>query len=65
MPPKGFRRVEFQLTNNTQDEYKIACLVCDECQAMVLQNDFGEFASKHRKWHEKLNTKEYLTYDNK
>lgn len=49
--PKGFRKVVFHLTK-APDSPKVECLVCDECQAMLLLNDLGDFANKHWAWHE-------------
>ncbi len=55
--PEGFRRVSFSVISDDGHRLpaQISCLVCRECQAMVLQNDFGDFAIPHRQWHEKIN----------
>lgn len=53
--PKGFRKVTFDLQSPDQTEhYRVSCLVCDICQAMVLQNVPQDFAVKHKEWHKKL-----------
>lgn len=53
--PKGFRKVAFDLQSpDGKDKYRVSCLVCDICQAMILQNVPQDFAVKHREWHEKL-----------
>ena len=53
--PDGFRRVQFSVVNADHVDYKISCLVCDECQAMVLQNDTMDYAYQHLEWHKKIN----------
>ena len=54
--PEGFRWVKFVVVSDEDDRLpaEISCLVCRVCQAMVLQNDFNDYADAHRLWHEKL-----------
>lgn len=59
--PKGFRKVTFDLQSpDGKDKYRVSCLVCDICQAMVLQNVPQDFAAKHRDWHDKEKAKDIL-----
>lgn len=55
--PEGFRRVTFAVISEDGHRLpaQISCLVCRECQAMVLQNDYNDYAEGHRLWHEKSN----------
>lgn len=55
--PDGFRRVSFVVISDEDDRLpaEISCLVCNECQAMILQNVFNDYAEGHRLWHEKIN----------
>ena len=53
--PKGFRTVTFDLQSpDGKNHWRVSCLVCDICQAMILQNVPQDFAYKHTKWHENL-----------
>lgn len=51
--PKGFRKVTFDLQSpDGTEKHRVSCLVCDICQAMILQNVPQDFAVKHREWHD-------------
>lgn len=54
-PPEGFTRVEFDLTRTGDPEpRKVTCLVCNVCQAIILQNQVQDYVEAHRLWHQHL-----------
>ena len=54
--PEGFIRVRFAVISDDGHRLpaEISCLVCRVCQAMILQNDYGDFVKDHRLWHKHL-----------
>jgi hypothetical protein len=54
--PEGFKRVSFAVISDNGHRLpaQISCLVCNECQAIVLQNDLQDYIDAHRFWHGRL-----------
>jgi len=54
---EGYRRVTFAVISEDGRQLPavVSCLMCSECQALILQNNFDDYVEAHRLWHEKLN----------
>lgn len=54
--PEGFRRVTFSVTSDDGHSLpaQVSCLVCNMCQAMLLQNELDDFVYGHRMWHQHI-----------
>lgn len=51
--PEGFIRVQLDVTT-AAGTGTVSCLVCQMCQAMILQNTPQDFVEGHRLWHQHL-----------
>jgi len=54
--PDGYRRVTFAVIAEDGDQRPavVSCLMCSECQALTLQNNFDDYVEAHSLWHKRM-----------